>query len=112
MSKRVPPLFYMVAGFGLWGSAFVLLYATASLGCEFGWSQIRTGPISLTRALLIGVWLIHMAALIWLYRRCARAQADDSTGRFIRRTGLYLTGAAIASTVWLAFALWVPSQCA
>lgn len=111
MSKRIHPLFYMVAGFGLWGSAFVLLYAAASLGCEFGWSQIRTGPVSLTRATLIGVWLVHMAALIWLYRRCARAQGNDAAGRFVQRATMYLTVAAIASTVWLAFALAVPSEC-
>jgi 4-hydroxybenzoate polyprenyltransferase len=111
MKERVHPLFYMVAGFGIWGSAFVLLYATASLGCELGWNQTHVGPVSLTRAILIGLWLVHMAALIWLYRHCAHAQDNGSTGRFMRHAALYLTLAAIASTVWIAFALGVPSDC-
>lgn len=113
MRTRIPPLFLMAAGFGIWGSAFVLLYSAASLGCELGWNQILLGPISLLRTSLIAIWLIHMAALAWLFRYCARvARADDHRDRFIHRASMYLTGAAIASTVWLAIALLVPSECA
>jgi hypothetical protein len=102
----------MASGFGLWGSAFVLLYATASVGCELGWNQIRLGPISLLRTILIGLWLIHMAALTGLLIYCARATRDnDHRDRFVHRAAMYLTGAANASTVWLAIALGVPSEC-
>jgi hypothetical protein len=112
MRRRIPPLFLMAAGFGIWASAFVLLYSAASLGCELGWNHIRLGPISLLRTILIGLWLIHMAALTWLFVHCARAARDDDhRDRFIHRAAMYLTVAAIASTVWLALALGVPSEC-
>ncbi len=114
MRNRIPPLFLMAAGFGIWASAFVLLYSAASLGCELRWNQVGLGPISLMRTILIGIWLIHMAALIWLLRYCARAARGNEHhgGRFIQRAAMYLTLAAIASTVWLAIALLVPSECA
>lgn len=113
MRSRIPPLFLMVAGFGIWASAFVVLYSAASLGCEFGWYQIHLGSISLMRTILIAIWLIHMAALAWLFRHCARTARDnDSQVRFVHRAAMYLTGAAIAATVWLAIALLVPSECA
>lgn len=111
MRSRVPPLFLMAAGFGLWASAFVLLYSAASLGCELGWNQSSVGPISLLRAILIGLWLIHMAALAWLFVYCARAARNGQPDRFIHRAAMYLTMAAIASTVWIGFALVVPSEC-
>jgi hypothetical protein len=111
MTSRVPPLFLLAAGFAIWASAFVLLYSAASLGCELGWNQANVGPISLLRTVLIGLWLIHMAALAWLFVYCARASRSGETDRFIHRAAMYLTMAAIASTVWIGLALVVPSEC-
>ena len=111
MRSRIPPLVLMAAGFGIWASAFVLLYSAASLGCELGWNQIRVGPISLLRTILAGLWLIHMAALAWLFVYCARAAHDGQRDRFIHRAAMYQTVAAIASTVWIGLALGVPSEC-
>lgn len=111
MRSRIPPLLLMAAGFAIWASAFVLLYSAASLGCELGWNHIRVGPISLSRTVLIGLWLVHMAALAWLFLYCARAAHDDQRDRFIHRAAMYLTVAAIASTVWIGLALGVPSEC-
>ena len=113
MRGRIPPLFLMAAGFGIWASAFVVLYSAASLGCELGWNQISLGAISALRTILIAIWLIHMAALTGLFWYCARAARDnDPHDRFVHRAAMYLTGAAIAATVWLAIALLVPSECA
>ena len=111
MRSRIPPLVLMAAGFGLWASAFVLLYSAASLGCELGWNRIGVGPISLLRTVLIGLWLVHMAALAWLFVYCARAARNGQPDHFVHRAAMYLTVAAIASTVWIGFALVVPSEC-
>jgi hypothetical protein len=111
MTIRIPPLLLMAAGFGLWASAFVLLYSAASLGCELGWNQSSVGPISLLRTVLIGLWLVHMSALAWLVIYCARAARNGQNDRFVHRAAMYLTVAAIASTVWIGFALVVPSEC-
>ncbi len=111
MRSRIPPLVLMATGFAIWASAFVLLYSAASLGCELGWNQIRVGPISLLRTILAGLWLIHMAALAWLFVYCARAARNGQTDRFVHRAAMYLTVAAIASTVWIGLALGVPSEC-
>jgi hypothetical protein len=113
MRNRIPPLVLMAAGFGIWASAFVVLYSAASLGCELGWNHVRLGPISLLRTILIAIWLIHMAALAWLFRHCMRAARNNpDRDHFIYRAAMYLTGAAIATTVWLGIALLVPSECA
>lgn len=73
-------LLMLVAGMMIWGSAFLMLYAGLSLGCELGWAQAAFGPISLLRVLLIAVWLFHLALiaglLLWTYRRKQAAEND------------------------------------
>jgi hypothetical protein len=66
-------LLLLIAGMMIWGSAFLMLYAFLSVGCELGWATAALGPISLLRVILIGVWLFHLALiaglLLWTYRR-------------------------------------------
>jgi hypothetical protein len=52
-----------------------------------------------------------MSALAWLVIYCARAARNGQNDRFVHRAAMYLTVAAIASTVWIGFALVVPSEC-
>lgn len=91
-------LWILIAGLVIWSSAFVSLYALLSVGCAFGWESRAVGPISLQRAVLLGVWLAHLALLIllvgWTRRRARMVGPDDETARFFARTSL---GAAIVS---------------
>lgn len=66
-------LLLLIAGMVIWSSAFLILYAGLSIGCELGWDEMPLGPVSLLRAVLIGLWLFHLALiaglLLWTYRR-------------------------------------------
>ncbi|WP_416355118.1 hypothetical protein ACLNGM_12175 [Aureimonas phyllosphaerae] len=96
-------LIVLVAGLVVWSSAFVALYALLSIGCAFGWEDRDIGPISLQRAVLIGVWLLHLAILAglvrWTWRRTQRAPADEEMSRFFARTALAATVVSVAVTI-------------
>ena len=66
---RLPSLILLVAGFVIWSSAFVALYGALSVGCAFGWDAVLFGPVSALRALLIALWLLHLAMLAMLNLR-------------------------------------------
>lgn len=60
-------LWWLGAGFALWCSALVVLYALHAIGCRFGW---QTGALRLALASLL---LAHMVAIAWLWWRFSRA---------------------------------------
>jgi peptidoglycan biosynthesis protein MviN/MurJ (putative lipid II flippase) len=90
----------LVAGFGLWSLAFVLIYGAHGLACGVG---VRPGHWDgVTRAALIGLWLAALAAhlwLIWWLRRRWRA-ADEPSIRFVRLVSLTLALAALPASLW------------
>jgi hypothetical protein len=91
----VPPrhLWWLAAGFGLWGSALVLLYALQALGCAFGWAE---GPL---RMGLAGLLLAHLIVIGWMWRDWARGGLDRDYGK----TGSFLQ----AAVVWTLIAAFV-----
>ena len=61
------------------------------------------------------IWAGHIAALLWLYWRCHRVligrERRKPLDRFLWRSSASLSVAAIAATIWIGMAVWVPSIC-
>jgi type VI protein secretion system component VasK len=96
-------LLLLIAGMVIWGSAFLMLYAALSVGCAFGWHVAMLGPISLLRALLIGLWVLHLALigglLLWTYRRRQAAEDGAPVETFFAGGVLHATIVAAVVTV-------------
>ena len=68
-ARAVPPrlLWWLAAGFGVWCSALVFLYALHAIGCVFAW---RAGALRLTLAV---VFLAHLIVAGWIWRNVAKS---------------------------------------
>jgi hypothetical protein len=89
-------LWWLAAGFVVWCSALVFVYAIHAIGCAFGWSP---GPLRLALALVI---LAHLVAICWMWRDLASAGAaprSSETGTFLRTVGIWSLLAALAAIV-------------
>ena len=99
MSTRpVPPrrLWWLVAGFGVWCSALVFLYAVHAIGCAFAW------PAGALRLALAIVLLLHLIAigLMWRDRRAASSDPGfEPTGTFLHTVTVWTLIAAGITTV-------------
>ena len=94
----LPPrrLWWLGAGFALWCSALVMLYALHAIGCTFGW-----GAAAL-RASLAFVFVAHVVVIAWLWRDLATRKPDRAYGRsgvFLHEVATWTLIAALASTV-------------
>jgi len=94
----VPPprLWGLVAGFGVWCSALVVLYAVHAIGCAFAWSA---GPLRLGLAVVL---LAHLIVIGWMWRELAAASPDPSfghTGTFLHTMVIWTVIAAFVATV-------------
>ena len=79
-------LWWLGAGFALWCSALVVLYALHAIGCRFGW---QTGALRLALASLL---LAHMIAIAWLWWRFSRAMQVPATRRSPRSSRRWSCG--------------------
>ncbi|NDV87877.1 hypothetical protein GTW51_14310 [Aurantimonas aggregata] len=97
-------LLLLIAGMVIWGSAFLILYAGLSVGCELGWQDVALGPISLLRAILIGLWLFHLALIAgllrWTYRHKQAAESDAETAE----VDTFFVGNVLVATIVAAVA--------
>ena len=86
----------LVAGFGLWSLAFLLLYGGHGAFCGTG-----AASEGATRTVLIGTWVAVLAAeaalIVWFARRLRSATEAQ---RFVRLASLILAVAAFGATVW------------
>ena len=94
----VPPrrLWWLLAGFGVWCSALVFLYALHAIGCAFAW------PTGTLRLVLAVVLLAHLGVLAWMWHHQAASSADPSfgpTGAFLRTVVIWSLLAALATTI-------------
>ncbi len=90
-------LWWLAAGFGVWCSALVVLYAVHALGCAFVWSA---GPLRLGLALVL---FAHLAAIGWMWRRLHGADPSldfGPTGAFLHMAAAWATIAAFATTIF------------
>ena len=99
MSDRpVPPrqLWWLAAGFTVWCSALVALYAIQGIGCSFGWSADSL------RLWLAAALLAHLTVLSWMWRDITRAGPPAGfgpTGAFLHWAVTATLIAALAATV-------------
>ncbi len=99
MSTRpVPPgqLWWLLAGFAVWCSALVALYAVHAVGCAFAWPA---GPLRLGLALML---LVHLAVIGWMWRSLDGADAGVDSGRtgaFLRAVIVWTVAAAFVTTI-------------
>ena len=94
MSERsLPPrrLWWLAAGFTVWCSALVTLYAIHGIGCAFAWSA---GSLRLWLAVAL---LAHLVVPGWMWYGISRVAPDFGSGP----TGVFLywavTGTLIAA---------------
>jgi hypothetical protein len=97
-ARAVPPsrLWWLVAGFGVWFSALVILYALHDIGCTFAWSD---GTLRLA---LVLVLLVHLIVIGWMWRALARADSDPAfgaAGAFVHTVIVWTLIAAFVATV-------------
>lgn len=96
-------ILWLVAGFAIWSSGFVLLYGVHALGCRAGWTGMEFGPLSVQRVVLLAIWIAHIAAGLALFAplRVAARRWNGGAGRFLNAASVAVTAAAVVSTVWI-----------
>ena len=96
-TARSYPIIWLAAGFVIWSSALVVLYAVHAIGCAFAWSAV---PLRLGLAAVI---LVHLAAQAGIWHRLAARSSEVTDGRgtlgFLITVSLWATIAAITATV-------------
>jgi hypothetical protein len=99
-------LLLLAAGFVVWSSAFVALYAMLSVGCRLGWQDIDlTGGLTLQRAQLLAILVLHLGAGLWLAlwlrgRTTIAKPSGEPADRFVRRAAYAAAVAAVAATLF------------
>lgn len=109
-TRPVPPgyLLWLTAGFIVWGSAIVVIYAVHAIGCAFAWSAV---PLRLG---LLMVFLAHLAVIAWMWWHLGGADAglgSDRTAAFLRMAAVWTTVAAFATTIFTIGATMLLSVC-
>jgi hypothetical protein len=96
-TRAVPPsqLWWLAAGFGVWCSALVLLYAMHAIGCAFAW------PADALRASLIVALLAHLVLIGWMWLRKPKAEpAFGEVSAFLHTVAVWTLIAAFVTTVF------------
>ncbi|MBU8975870.1 hypothetical protein JI752_006910 [Lysobacter sp. MMG2] len=89
-------LWWLGAGFALWCSALVVLYAVHAIGCRFAWAS---GSLRLTLAALL---LAHMIAIGWLWHRFSlamRGPGQTPISAFVHAVIVWTLVAALVSAI-------------
>jgi hypothetical protein len=89
-------LWRLAAGFSIWGTALLMLYALHAVGCTFAWSagMLRLG--------LVAVLLVHLVALGWMWHCFARDEIDPAFGEadtFLHVMAVWTVISAFAVTI-------------
>ncbi len=96
--RPVPPrqLWLLAAGFLVWCSALVVLYALHAIGCAFGW---QVGALRWSLAIVL---LAHLIVIAWMWRHLATARPDPELGQvavFLQTVVVWTLIAALVATV-------------
>ncbi|MFL9828501.1 hypothetical protein [Rhodoplanes sp. SY1] len=112
-TDRAVTLLLLVAGFVIWSSAFVLLYALQSIGCAAGWERTTLAGASLLRALLVLLWTAHVGALVALviYTWRRRPGGPGEAATFARRVAIGTSTVALFATVWTGAPILATTMC-
>lgn len=95
-----------IAGFIVWSSAFVALYALQGLGCALRWDALQTLGTNRLTLMLGALWLLHLAllaALGWfsLRRWRPRPQQFQSVDNFLAAMTCLCVASALVATVYI-----------
>jgi hypothetical protein len=95
--RPIPPrrLWWLAAGFAVWCTALVALYALHAIGCAFAWSS---GSLRLGLAVVL---FVHLIVIGWMWRDITRAAADPDfgpTGTFLHWTVTWTLITALVAT--------------
>lgn len=98
-------------------SAFVFLYAAIGIGCMVGWHLIDLAGTNLLTAVLVVIWVVHLAALGGLQwfavRLWPRATGpDEGAARFLAAMTCLLAATGILATIFIGFPVLVLPPCA
>ncbi|MFL9824204.1 hypothetical protein [Rhodoplanes sp. SY1] len=111
-TDRAVTLLLLVAGFVIWSSAFVLLYALQSIGCAAGWERPTVAGTSLLRALLVLLWTAHVGALVaLLIYTWRRRPGGAEVARFAHRVAIGTSMVALVATLWTGAPIVAASMC-
>lgn len=96
-------LLWLVAGFTVWSSGFVLLYGVHAIGCRAGWPGVELGPLTVQRAVLLAIWAVHLAAgwALFVPLRGVAKRWTGPAGDFLKGASVLVTLAALVSTLWI-----------
>jgi len=89
-------LCWLTAGFAVWGSALIALYAIHGLGCAFMWPA---GPVRVVLALVL---VAHLAVTAFMWRHLASASEGPhatATGDFVRTVAIWCVIAAFVTMI-------------
>jgi hypothetical protein len=106
LGEELGALAMLIAGFTLWGAAFVIIYGVQAAGCHLGWHRIDLlGPATVQRTILLALLLAFIAVhvvLIWIARRWrpAAASGDVVISSFMNSVVVRLTVAASLTSLF------------
>lgn len=95
------------AGYIIWSIAFVFLYAFQGYACASGLDAMKLFGLNLATAILLFIWIAHLAAggALFAYARRARSNATSSpnaeTERFLANVSCLLAVAGVVSTFYI-----------
>lgn len=109
--KPPPPIeiLGLVAGFAIWSSAFVSLYAVHGGACDGGWFA-RQETIRVVLAVILALHLLlHAALCFWLW---GRAKEKTVPSVFFLRTATFVLAlAAAGATLWTSAPVFILRVC-
>jgi divalent metal cation (Fe/Co/Zn/Cd) transporter len=111
-------LLRLCAGLIVWASAFVMLYAGFSLGCQQLDIPIEDGLLNPVTGLLAGVAIVHAVILVFLIRRWhqhpvkASEGESDRSRHFLHRVEGLVLWVSLFALVWIAFPVFMLPPCA
>ena len=95
------------AGYIVWSIAFVFLYAFQGYACASGLDAASLFGLNLATAILLLIWIVHLAAggALFAFARRARSNAttsaDAETLRFLASLSCLLAVAGVVSTFYI-----------
>lgn len=108
-------LLLLASGFGLWALAFATLYGMLSVGCAFGWHEIKfVFGLTLQRVQLLFLFVIFLlahAALLFRLRGHPRPDCETTAVRFIRTGSFLAAAAALAASAFTFVGVVALSSC-
>lgn len=91
-----------LAGPTIWAFGFSVLYGLSALACEYGWNG---------RLVLVPVWLLHCAALVWLLLWSRRWRPEGEGARLLRFVALAMALTGLVAMVWTGLPVATTTNC-